>query len=187
MSETEPKSLADRLNDPDEIFCQKEVFQAFETLCDRYGYHRDPKLPAPEKMESVIASMTLDGFEHLGVLLVRSLTQRDQMIAIPSLIDKELGDNLAPGNAAYSAASALAYARCAIVSPVNLVEEMLDTDDPINSNFFYAFNRQHAAWQTEQTKAENAKKSGPATKASGSESASSSAIAATSSPQIEIG
>lgn len=188
--ETEaPKSLAERLNDPTEIFTQAEVFSLFEELSAKYGYYRDKKLPPPEKIKSAIAAMTVDGYEHFGVLLVKPLTQRDQVIGIPSLMDKELAatDNLNPGAASYRGAQVLAYARAAIVSPPDLVDEILDSEDPRDANFFFAFNQQHNAWQLDLTKEAAEKKSGPATKATGSESASSSAIAETSSQPAQTG
>ena len=143
------------------------------------------------------ATMTVDGFEHLGPILVRSRTFRDSMQTIPMLVDLELNRSireLKEGGAEIPAdyepsqqsrynALMIAIARCVIVDPKNLVDDLLSSTTASDYGFFGAFAEEYTDWMNGQSEEVQEKKSGREKKVSGKESASTSATD-TDSPQL---
>lgn len=154
--------LRGRLQDANELFTREDVYQAFELLAEEYGFHRDERLP--QRSQTVeTASMTVAGFEHYPVLIVRPRTNRDSMITIPSLADRLLGDNMAPQSNSSTNAWVIATAKTVIVSPPGLVEEILNSTDPNAIKFLYAFAREYEKWMQDRSELSAQKKSGQPT------------------------
>lgn len=146
---------------------------------------------------SQIATMTVDGFEHLGVITVRPRTNMASAYVIPALQEKEIAtamrlmQEIDPEG--FSAANdmgdqtrfnslVVAVARYAIVEPKDVVDRILDSSDPKDFGFFVQFAQEYGAWMDSQTEEAQGKKSGTAPKASGKKSASLSATATDSPP-----
>ncbi|MBD2019346.1 hypothetical protein H6F43_04000 [Leptolyngbya sp. FACHB-36] len=177
-------NLEERLQDPNDRFSSAEIYQLFELLAEQYGYHRSPELP-PRNTIAETASLTVKGFEHLGVIVVRPRTMRDSMIVIPGLIDKLLGDNFQPSQSSAFNAGMIALASTVIVSPPSLVERVLKSTDDQDLNFFANFAQEYSNWLTARNKALHEKKSGAET--DGKKSSSTSDTDATSSPPTIAG
>ena len=168
--------LRERLADSNERFSPNEIYELFEVLSEDYGFHRDPELPARgQKIETT--SMTVPGFEHFGVLVVRPRTVRDSMVAIPSLVDRILGENFQPSQQSTFNAQLIALARTVIVAPIGIVDRILESDNDDDFRFFLAFGTEYGNWISDRTKAASEKKSGVT---SGIESASTSGTGETS-------
>lgn len=151
--------LSDRLSDPNERFSPQEIYSLFEELAEQYGFYRDPSLP-PKGSAIETSSLTVTGFEHYGVLVVRPRTIRDSSIAIPSTADKILGDNFKPSQATAFNANLIALAMAVIVAPVHTVESVLNSSDDQDMGFFLAFATEYGQWMQERGKAIAQKKSG---------------------------
>lgn len=179
-------NISEKLNDPDAVFSQQEIYAAFEELSDRYGFHRDPNLP-PRNSIHETTSMTVDGFEHLGVLIVRPRTIRDSMTTIPSRVDAVLKDNFSPSQNTIYNATAIAMAETLIVSPPGIVETILNSTNIKDLGFFNAFAKQYQDWMESRIQEASEKKSGEAEPENGSGSASSSETEETSSQPTKDG
>lgn len=179
-------SISDRLNDPEATFTQAEIYAAFEELAERYGFYRDQRLPERNSVKET-TSLTVDGFEHLGVLVVRPRTNRDSMITIPSVVDRILGDNMSPSPNTLYNATAIAMAECLIISPPGFVERILESSDLQDLNFFGAFAGQYQAWQNSLTEEARGKDSGTGEKDVGKKSVSPSDTSTGSPPPTPDG
>ncbi|MCD8487891.1 MAG: hypothetical protein LRZ84_14435 [Desertifilum sp.] len=151
--------LQERLQNPDEIFTTAEVYQAFEALAEKYGYYRDNRLPSRDVIQNT-TSILIPEWEHLGAILIRPQTLNDAMLVIPSLVDKLLGTNLEPSRNTVFNASVIALAQTVIVSPPNLVEDILSSNDPRDLNFFIAFASEYKRWTDVQLEESKLKKFG---------------------------
>ncbi|NER79650.1 MAG: hypothetical protein F6K42_08720 [Leptolyngbya sp. SIO1D8] len=180
------QDIETKLGNPDATFTQAEIYAAFELLAERYGFYRDQRLPERNSVQET-TSMTVDGFEHLGVLIIRPRTLHDSMIDIPSLVDEMLKGNFYPSQNTIYNATAIAMAKSLIVSPPGLVERLLESTDSKDFQFFNEFGKQYQKWMNERVEAAREKKSGPDEEESGISSASSSETTETSSPQIAAG
>lgn len=161
-------NLVERLQDPNERFSPQEMYHIFEAMAEQYGFHRDPNLPVKGAIVET-TSLTVPKFEHWGVLIVRPRTQHDSLMGIPNLADKLLGDNFQPSQGTAFNAKLIALARTVIVSPVNIVERILRSEDEEDLNFFMAFGIEYKRWMDHRAAEIKAKKSGMTT---GNESAS---------------
>lgn len=179
-------SIGDRLNDPTATFTQSEIFAVFEEMAERYGFYRDQRLPERGSVQET-TSMVVDGFEHLGVLVVRPRTNRDSMITIPSVVDRILGANMNPSPNTLYNATAIAMAEVLILSPPGFVEQILESSDVRDLNFFGAFAKQYGEWQNSLTEAARGKDSGTEETDDGPRSASPSATSTASPPPIPAG
>jgi hypothetical protein len=177
------KALRERLKDKEEIFTRDEIYAIFEELSEDYGFHRDPSLP---KRSSAVetASLTVPGYDHLPMLVVRPRTNRDSMITIPSLADGILGENMKPSNFTLSNAYAVASAQTLIVSPVGLVDQILNSDRTEDIKFFGDFAREYDKWMASRMEAATQKKSG---QTSGNEPVSTSVPTTDLPPQAPNG
>ncbi len=155
-------SLHERLQDPDERFAPQEIYALFEQLAEEYGFHRDPNLPAKGSIAET-TSLTLEGYEHLGVVVVRPRTIGDTMVSIPNLVDKLLGANLQPSQASSWNANLIALAKTVIVAPPRLVDSILESADDTNLGFFLAFATEYAKYMKARAEAVKQKKSGATT------------------------
>lgn len=173
-------TIAEKLNNPEATFTQAEIYEAFEELGDRYGFYRDDRLP-PKGQVHETESLVVDGFEHLGVLVVRQRTIHDAMIGIPSRVDAILKDNFSPSQNTIYNATALAMAKELIVSPPGLVDDVLASTDSRNIGFFNAFAKEYQGWMDDKAEAARQKKSGADETETGSEFASTSETAEISS------
>ena len=152
-------TVLERLQDPNERFSPAELYPVFEAIAEQYGYYRDERLP--KKGETVeTASMTVDGYEHFGVLVVRPRTVRDTMITIPGLCDKILGGNLEPSTNTLYNAQMVALAQTVIVSPVDIVDRVLSSSKPEDIGFFLAFAQEYGRWIQHLSDESSKKKSG---------------------------
>lgn len=135
------------------------------------------------------ATMTVDGFEHWGVITVRPRTNMASAYVIPALQEKELASAMTLMQEidpeGFSAANdmgdqtrfnslVVAVARYAIVDPTDVVDQILASSDPKDFGFFVQFAQEYGAWMDRQTEEAQAKKSGRAPKGSGKKSVSSS-------------
>lgn len=179
-------TLSERLNDPNATFSQSEIYAVFEELAERYGFYRDQRLPERNSVMET-TSMTVDGFEHLGVLVVRPRTNRDSMITIPSVVDRILGDNMNPSQGTLYNATAIAMAEVLIVSPPGFVEQILESSDIQDLNFFGAFAGQYQRWQNELAETARGKGSGSVEAGDGKRSASPSGTSTSSPPPTPDG
>jgi len=144
-------------------------------------------------METTTATMTVDGFEHLGPIVVRPRTFRDSMMTIPFLVDQEINrvmvemgvDDIRPSEQTRYNAMMIAIARCVIVEPAGLVDELLESTTSTDFGFFGKFAEEYSAWMDGQSEEAQEKKSGKGQKGTGKKSASSLEIA-TDSPQLTI-
>jgi hypothetical protein len=187
LPQSDPIDLQERLQDPDEIFTLAEVHQAFDLLGPDYGWRRDDRLPSLGTVRTF--SLTVPGFEYLGVIFVKLITGQDRLITIPNLRDKALGDNFNPSQMSLVYAETLAQASCAIVSPPGLVEDLLNDEDPEAVAFFFAFSKEYKALVNEHAASLREKKSLRVRQNSpdGNEFASTSDTDATSSPPTPDG
>lgn len=120
-------------------------------------------------------TMTVDGFEHWGPLVVRPLTMRDNLIAIPSEADKLIpSDNMAPSAAVTNGARALAMLKVVVVHPIDFADRLANSTALADMGFFAAFSRQYEQWMEAQAEEAQAKKSGTAQTETGKESAGTS-------------
>jgi len=188
MPEPQHQTLNERLADPDARFTASEMAQIFEALGPKYGWHRSKDLPPKEVIQQT-ASLTMPGFEWLApVVIVRSQTMRDRSLRIPNLIDQLLGANMRPSAMTHLNASYIAQAYTVIVSPVGLVDMVLDSTDSRALGFFGAFSEEYKKWCDSTVEEITTKKSGPMmTTATGSESASSSGHSTDTAPEIPDG
>jgi hypothetical protein len=187
LSQSDPIELQARLQDPDELFTQAEVYQAVEILGPDYGWRRDDRMPAMGTVRTF--SLTVPGFEYLGVIFVKLLTGQDRLINLPNLRDKALGDNFNPSQMSLVYAETLAQAKCAIVSPPDLIDDLLRDEDPETVAFFFAFSKEYKALVDEHAASLREKKSLRVRQNSpdGNEFASTSGTAETSSPPTPDG
>ncbi|MBT9160464.1 MAG: hypothetical protein DDT26_01750 [Dehalococcoidia bacterium] len=175
--------IREKLQNPGATFSRDEMYAIFEELSEDYGFYRSKDLPQKDKRVET-ASLIVKGFEDLGPIVVRPMTVQDTLINLPSWIDKILGDNLDPSKRAYGSAATLAIARLVVVSPPNLVSDMLASENPNSVQFFYNFAEEYSAWREVRLEEVREKKSGAK---SGTKSASSSETSETSSPQTPRG
>lgn len=176
-------TLRDRLADQNERFAPSEIYALFEELAEQYGYYRSNQLPAKElRIETI--SMTVKGYEHLGVIVVRPRTVGDSMTTIPKLVDKILGDDFNPSQNTAFNANLIALAQCVIVSPPGFVDTLLESTNDEDLRFFLAFAQEYAEWMQGRTEEAAKKKSG---RISGTESASTSDTNETSSSPTPAG
>lgn len=152
-------SIRERLQDPNERFSPAELYQVFEVMAEQYGFHRDPNLP-PKGAIAETTSMVVKGFESWGVVIVKPRTNRDSMLTIPSLIDRILDGNMTPSQNTTFNAQLIALARTVIVSPVDIVDRILESQNDDDLKFFMAFATEYAEWMNERAKEAKAKKSG---------------------------
>jgi hypothetical protein len=118
-----------------------------------------------------IAYITVSGYEKWGEIGVRARTVADSMLKIPARTEALLGTNVESAkNRAYYAASIVAIAEHAIVSPPDLVQKVMASSDPKDVTFFYQFNEEYAKLNEDFIKHVKQKKSGETT---GGESVSS--------------
>ncbi len=176
-------SIKQRLLEPEATFTAKEMYHAFEALAEIYGYYRSPELPPKEQVVE-ITSLTLEKYAKFGVLVVRPRTMRDTLITIPSLIDKILGNDFTPSQNTSFNASLIALAKTVIVSPVGIVEQILNSTDENDLEFFLDFAVHYAEWMRQRTDEATKKNSG---KTNLNESASSSETNETFSPPTPAG
>jgi hypothetical protein len=179
-------SVVEKLKDPTATFTQSEMYAVFEELAETYGFYRDQRLPERNSVQET-TSMVVDGFEHLGAVVVRPRTNRDAMITIPSVVDRILGNNMTPSNGTYFNATAIAMAETLIISPPGFVERLLESTNIQDLNFFGAFTEQYKAWQESLTKEAQGKGSGPEAEDDGTKSASLSATSTASPPPTPDG
>lgn len=155
-------NLRDRLSDPNERFSPQEMYQLFELLAEEYGFHRDPNLPPKDQVVET-SSLTVEGFEHLGVLVVRPRTVGDQMLNIPNKVDALLGPNMRPSQNTQINASLIALAQTVIISPVGFVDDLLKQANDTDLGFFIAFATEYKKWMDDRAGAVAKKKPGKTT------------------------
>lgn len=139
------------------------------------------------------ATVTVDGFEHLGAIVVRPRTFRDSMMTIPFLVDQEINRVMAemgvqdvnPSQQTRYNAMMIAIARCVIVEPQGLVDELLESTTSKDFGFFDKFAEEYTDWMDSQSEEAQEKKSGRGQKGTGKKSVSSSEID-TDSPQLTL-
>lgn len=168
-------SLSDRLLDANERFSPSEVGRLFEELGEQYGWHRSPNLP-PKEIVMQTESITIPGYEQLGLIVVRPRTNRDQLVNIPNLVDRLLEGNFNPSQDTLINLRLIALAQTVIVSPPGFVDRILEGNE-IGAMFFVAFANEYAAWSEQRLNEVAEKKSG---KGSGKKQASTSVTVATS-------
>lgn len=163
--------LAERLQDPNERFSPQEIYELFEVIGSQHGWHRDERLPAAGTVRET-TSMTIPHFEDLGVLVVRPRTIRDGAIAIPSLVDRILGDNLSPSQNTIFNAQLVALMQTVVVAPVGIVDKILNSsgdwldrkiveDGKTRSlSVFFEFAREYGEWMAARNQEAREKKSG---------------------------
>lgn len=117
-----------------------------------------------KQQQEPIAYITVSGFEKWGEIGVRGRTVADSMLKIPARTEALLGANVdsAKGRA-YYAASVVAIAEHAIVSPEGLVQDVMRSSDPEDVNFFYAFATEYAELNKDFISHVQKKKSGATT------------------------
>jgi hypothetical protein len=143
------------------------------------------------------ATMTVDGFEDLGVIIVRPRTNAASAYVIPALHDRELsvamqalseidGEGMSAdtslGNQVRYNTLLIAVARYAIVEPKDLIDQILEDSDPKKFDFFIQFAQEYGAWMDARSEEAQGKKSGTEKKDRGKKSASSSETATDSPP-----
>ena len=191
-------TIRERLSDPNERFSPQELYEAFEAIAPEYGYHRSSDLPPPNGAQVETASITIEekdkdgnvlrNFYHLApVVIVRPRTQRDSMIAIPSLVDRILADNLSPSPGVMLNAQVIALAQTVIVSPPGLVDRVLASSDDADMGFFMAFFQNYREWSEARSAELDRKKSGVKGKETGSESVSTSEPSTDSFQRVQTG
>ena len=137
---------------------------------------------------SEAATITISGFEKWGPIVVRPKTVRDDNLRIPGLMERLLVGEDEPGARVLNNAWFISQATFAIVEPDDLVERVLDSPDPADAGFFYAFNKEYQAWLTARLENAQGKEPGEGvTKAGGKSSVSSSETDETSSQQTIAG
>lgn len=151
--------LLERLQDPNERFSSAEFHQIFEALSEKYGYYRDERLPSSARPVET-ASLTVTGYEDLGVLIVRPRTLRDQMLTIPNRVDVLLGRNMDPSQSTTINASMIALAETLIVQPPGFVEKLLESASDDDLGFFQAFAIEYVAWMDSRSEGASKKKRG---------------------------
>ena len=142
-------------------------------------------------------TMTVDGFEYLGVITVRPRTNAASAYVIPALHDREisaamqalsevdgeaLGADVNLGNQVRYNTLLIAVARYAIVEPKGLIDQILEDSDSKKFDFFIRFAQEYGAWMESRSEEAQEKKSGTGRKVSGKRSASSSEIVTDSLP-----
>lgn len=176
--------LEEKFLDPEAVFSQTELYQAVELIAPQLGFERPGIDPLPPQAIAKTTALTIPGYEHIGVMLVRERTVQDVQVNVPSLMDKLLGNNLAPSLATYSSVARIALAKIVIVSPVNLVQQILDSTDARNMKFFLDFDVEYGKWMKALAD-EIAKKNSGMT--NGNALNSSSETEETSSQPIQVG
>lgn len=140
--------------------------------------------------------MTVDGFEHLGPIVVRPRTFRDSMSTIPLYVDLEINrainemmaagveipQDYQPSQQSRYNAMMIAIARCVIVEPKGLVDGLLESTTSTDFRFFDKFAEEYTAWMDSQSEEAQEKKSGRGQKESGKKSVSSLEIGTDSPP-----
>lgn len=140
--------------------------------------------------------MTVDGFEHLGPIVVRPRTFRDSMSTIPLYIDLEINraikeavaagaempEDYQPSPQTRYNAMMIAIARCVIVEPEGLVNDLLDSTTSSDFGFFSKFAEEYTDWMDSQVEETQEKKSGRERRGGGKKSVSSLEIGIDSPP-----
>ena len=127
-------------------------------------------------------TMTVDGYERLGPIVVCTRTCKTSMFIIPALQDqylnktlRELGiEDINAGDQLRYNALLVAIAKAVIVDPVGFVDGLLESTNADDFKFFGSFAEEYSNWMDGKVEAVQAKKSGREKKAGGSESATSS-------------
>lgn len=179
----EPEALREKLTDPEELFTTAEVYAAAELLAQDYGWQRDDRLPKYGEVRT--HQLIVPGFEERGVIVVKILNVKDRTINIPNLIDEATGGNFQPSQNTLAYATAIAQAKCAIVSPPGLVDAIMSDEDPAAVGFFFAFTNEYqqlVAHHNEEIRKKKSSATVTTENSAGTESASTSDTDATSSP-----
>lgn len=155
---------------------------------------------------SELATLVVDGFEHLGPITVRPRTVGDTMLKIPGLVDQLLGSNMNPSAQSRYNALMIAIAQHAIVYPDDLVDRVLASNDPrdlqaelpveepkpggpktFRTSFFEQFAKEYGDWCEGKVEEARLGNSGKGSKGTGKKSASTSETIEDSSPLTLVG
>lgn len=161
--------------------------------------------------ETKTAVMTVDGFEHRGLITVRPRKVKDKLTIarltdkyLFSDIDGESLENIQVSPRTQYEANSYAIAKTVIVHPPGIVDEILESEDPrdwsalveieldgkkteVELSFFDSFLRDYSEWSDSLNAEAREKKSGRETTESGIESASLSASITDSRPTTHAG
>lgn len=141
-----------------------------------------------ELMGHPTETMTVDGFEHLGPLVVRPLTIQDSLVNIPSAADRFLPpDDMRPSPETMNGARTLGMLQVVVVEPAGFAQKLASSTNVKDLGFFKAFSDQYQAWIDSQVEEAQAKKSGTAPLGTGSEFAGKSGSTTDSSPPTQTG
>jgi hypothetical protein len=145
-------------------------------------------------METTTATMTVEGFEHLGAIVVRPRTFRDSMIIIPLYVDQEINRAMAEigiedvnpsGQLRYNAMM-IAIARTVIVEPPDLVDKLLESTKGSDFTFFGKFAEEYTDWMDAQSEEAQEKKSGGTQRRGSGKKSASSSESDGASPQLTL-